>query len=259
MWRRIALTVVPTFLVGYLLTAFLFFGGGSRADVVTVPDVRALEMGDARESLDDSELELVVGDSLPNPTIPAGAVVAQSPLPGQEVAPETQVRVILSQGPERRVVPRVEGYPPSQAERMLAASGFQVSVQRVSDLRAAGRVVGTSPQAGSSVRMPAAVRLLVSAGPPIVAMPSVTGLLESEARPVLEGVGLRVGEVVPELRLDVASGMVLAQSPAAGDSIPAGRGVRLFVATDQPPAPPVEEPQMPDASETPPVEQGGEI
>ena len=77
----------------------------------------------SNSSLSDEEchvfLAFGVGDSLPNPTIPRGAVVAQTPLPGQEVAPETEIRVILSQGPERREVPRVDAYLPPQAERLL--------------------------------------------------------------------------------------------------------------------------------------------
>jgi serine/threonine-protein kinase len=176
------------------------------------------------------------------------------------VAPETQIRVIVSQGPERRVVPRVEGFLASQAERMLAASGFRVAVRRVRALRAPGSVVGTEPEAGTSVQMPAAVSLLVSAGPPNVAAPMVMGLLEPDARAALEGAGLRAGEVELHVRPDLPEGLVVAQVPAPGDSLAAGSGVRLFVATQQEPLPEAPEPQgEPDASGTPDTDQGGEI
>jgi serine/threonine-protein kinase len=231
--RRAATIVIGGFLAGYLVTAIAFIAGGPHADVVTVPDVRSLTLARAKRQLERSDLLVRVGDSLPNPRLPRGAVLAQSPLPGQEIAPGTEVRVMLSAGPERRAVPAVAGYARPQAERILTSSGFRVVVVQVADARAAGRVVGTTPAAGATLAMPAGVRLLISAGPPRVAVPSVLGMLQAEAGIVLQQGGLREGEVVFELRPDLAEGVVLEQIPAAGESIPAGRPVRLRVATQQ--------------------------
>ena len=51
-FRRVVWMTVPTFLVGYLVTALLFFASGPRADVITVPDVRSMTVNDARRALD---------------------------------------------------------------------------------------------------------------------------------------------------------------------------------------------------------------
>ena len=233
--RRALLVGVPAFIVGYLLTALLFFGGGPRAEVITVPDLRTLTAARARRLVERADLVFEVTDSLPNARIARGGVVAQTPLPGREVAPETPVRVILSQGRERRGVPRVDGYARPQAERILLASGFRVVVYAVPDVRRAGRVVGTLPAAGGTVQMPGTVRLLISAGPPLVAVPSLVGLYRAEAEEAIRQAKLRVGDVTLEMRLDVADGVVLGQSPLAGDSIRAGSAVGLQVATQQPP------------------------
>jgi eukaryotic-like serine/threonine-protein kinase len=231
---RIALAVaVPGFLLGYVLTALVFFGGGPRADVVTVPDLRSLTEPRARRLAERAALVLEITDSLPNAGVPRGGVVVQSPLPGREVAPETPVRVILSQGRERRAVPRVDGYPRRQAERILVASGFRVVVHAVPDMRRPGRVVGTLPAAGGTVQMPGTVRLLVSAGPPLLAVPDLVGMLQGDAGVALQQVGLSVGEVTMELRPELPEGAVLAQAPAGGDSVRAGSAVDLWVASRQ--------------------------
>jgi eukaryotic-like serine/threonine-protein kinase len=233
--RRAGIIAVPAFLLGYLVTAIIFFGGGPRGQVITVPDLRTLTAARARRLVERAALEFEVTDSLPNARVARGAVVAQTPLPGREVAPETPVRVILSQGREQRVVPRVDTYPRRQAERILVASGFRVVVYAVPHARRAGRVVGTQPAAGGTVQMPGTVRLLISAGPPLVAVPQLVGLLRPDAEGALQQAGLRMGDVVPEVRPELAEGVVLSQYPAPGDSIRAGSTVDLNVATQTPP------------------------
>jgi eukaryotic-like serine/threonine-protein kinase len=252
--RRAAIVTVVAFAVGYLVTAFVIFGGGSGADVVTVPDVRTLAGPAARRALEQVHLQMEIADSLPNARVPLGGVVAQTPLPGQEVSPQTPVRVILSQGPGRRVVPRVDTYSAEHAERILSASGFSVETRNVPDLRAEGRVVGTEPEPGTSLQMPASVRLLVSSGPPRVEVPLVVGMTAGEARDALSAAGLRTGDVQLDLRTDVRDGLVLAQVPVRGDSVRAGSEVRLYVATHQLPEPvEVEESELddPDAAAPP--------
>src|SRR5687768_14030039 len=66
------------FLIGYGLTALSFLRAGAPIDVVTVPDVRERPVDEATRILGRSDLSLEVGDSFPNPTMPAGAVLAQA-------------------------------------------------------------------------------------------------------------------------------------------------------------------------------------
>jgi serine/threonine-protein kinase len=205
--------------------------------IVTVPDLRKLELAAARRAADDAGLEVEVGDSLPNPNVPAGAVLVQSPLPGGEVAPGSSVRLILSTGPERRAIPSVGVLSEEQAAGTLRAMGFQVTVQRVSSPRREGRVVGTIPAAGSRVPVPSAVRLLVSAGPPKVVTPRLVGLPQEQAAALLETAGLELGEPEREYHPELEAGIVLAQRPAAGDTVPQGSGVHVVVSSHDIPGP----------------------
>lgn len=230
---RVVTIGVAAFLVGYLVTAGLFFRGSNRPDVVAVPDLHDMDAAAAERQLDRAGLELQVGDSLPHPEVRQGDVLAQSPLPGREVAPGTPVRVIVSTGPPRRAVPDVQALTRLPAERLLAASGFRVQVQEVPAPLPAGRVVAVLPAPGTTVQLPAVVTLQVSAGPPLVAVPALFGLREDEAREALESAGLRLGEVEYEFGGSGAQEMVVEQSPFAGDSILMGEAVRLRVITNR--------------------------
>lgn len=232
--RRVVVLTVAAFIGGYLVAFVWMRAGAPRRTVVTVPDLRELTLADATQAIERADLSLEVSDSLPNPEIAAGQVLTQSPLPGQEVAPRTAIRVIMSTGRERHEVPQVNALSREQAERLLLATGLHAVVEAVNDLRPPGRVVGTIPPAGSVVAVPARIRLVISSGPPRVAVPMLVGLQEVELLGVLGAAGLRLGEVTRELRIAEAEGQVVAQRPEAEDSIPAGSLVDVVVATQRP-------------------------
>lgn len=225
--------LVLAFALGYLFTALVFFPSSDRPPVVAVPDLREMDEGAARSAASAVGLELEMGDTLPNPDVPAGRILAQSPLPGQEVAPGSPVRVILSGGAERRAVPVVSAMTVEQATRVLEASGFQVTIEEVEDLRAAGRVVGVEPGPGTELQVPAPVRLRVSSGPPLVEVPDLLGMDEAAAAAALQAVGLELGEIDYRFGGFTVEELVTGQEPVAGDSIEHGSDVRVRMSTNR--------------------------
>ena len=231
--RKVALVALTAFLLGYAATALWMWAGSSGRSVVTVPNLRELSLADATRLAERSELVMDPADSLPHPEVAAGHVLTQSPLPGQEVAPGTAIQVILSAGRERHAVPDVAGLSREQAEELLVATGMQPVVEEVNDRRRAGLVIGTLPPSGSVLAVPAQVRLQVSLGPPLVAVPDLLGMNESEVEGHLATADLRLGEVAHELRIFEAEGQVVSQQPAAGDSVPVGSTVNVVLATQR--------------------------
>ena len=225
--------VLGTFALGYVVTALVFFPSSDRPPVVAVPDLREMDEGRARHIVRSAGLELDVGDTLPNPEVQAGRILSQTPLPGQEVAPGAAVRVIVSGGAERRAIPVVTAMTREQALRVLEASGFRVQVEEVEDLRAAGRVVGIEPRPGIEMQVPATVRLLVSSGPPMVAVPDLYGLRHEDAVAALQAAGLEIGEIEYSFAGFRAEELVIGQDPAAGDSVPEGSAVNVRLSTDR--------------------------
>jgi serine/threonine-protein kinase len=173
----------------------------------------------------------VVGtvDSLHHPSLDSGRILGQSPLPGQLAKPGSGVRVTRSLGPQLRAVPDVRNVPANRARIVLETSGFVVRMDSVDAEIPRGRVVETVPEPERTVALPAEIRVAVSRGPPLVAMPMVLGLQEAEAVAVLDSLGLTVGEVEEVFRFGRDQGIVVEQEPPADTPLERGSAVRLAV------------------------------
>lgn len=241
---------VGGFIAGYLLVLLLFFPGFGRSAIVNVPDVRGMSLGAARRALADAGLEMQRGPSLPNP-MRAGHVLTQVPLAGQEAARGTQVRIFLSDGPDKRPVPSIQGMDRDDAIRLLQRMGFQVRLRMVRSMEEEGTVLAMAPTAGTAVPMPGIVVLNLSAGPPRMLTPSVTGGTRDQAEAILEAAGLRLGRIAYDSLSTAPLGDVVAQSPAAGDSVRMGGSVRITLSGHDPNPPP---PVVVDSAAPPPEE-----
>ncbi len=219
---------VGAFVIGYAVTALAFRGGRAPADVVTVPDLRELSFTEATATLDRVGLHGIVSDSFPNPNIPAGSVVAQTPLPGQEVSPETDVSFIVSTGPLRPEVPDVISMAIPLATRALQTAGFEVLVEEAEPGDGArGEIVEVVPAPGTRLALPATVRIRIGIGLGDFEMPFLVGMPEAAARDTIAALELELGEVVYESPEARGALEVVAQEPVPGDTVSAGAVVRL--------------------------------
>lgn len=240
--RWVLLAVVVCFAAGYLLTWVLFFPGFGRSAIVTVPDLTGMRQGAAERTLSRMGLEVERGDPISNPRIGSGRVLMQVPLPGEEVARGSTVRIVPSAGPELRTVPSVRGLARTAAVGLLERYGFRVAVREAPDRREAGTVLELTPAPGEPAAVGSTVQLVVSAGPPFVGVPAITGATAEEARARLDAAGLVLGAVSYDPESAEPGGTVVAQRPAAGDSLRMGSGVRVTLAGPDP-SPPEPEPE----------------
>jgi beta-lactam-binding protein with PASTA domain len=114
-------------------------------------------------------------------------------------------------------VPKLVGMTPLQAERALADSGLQVSIERqfYSPDIAEGRIMTQIPAAGVKVRRGWAIRVAESLGPQRVAIPDVTHASERVAELTVRRRGLDVGSVAQLNLPDAPADQVVSQSPPA--------------------------------------------
>lgn len=216
---------------GYLYATQVVFPADEAevADFRSVPDLRGMNLEEARTALGDMGLELGEVDSIRHPEASESRIVGQTPLPGQLGVPGGLVDMTISLGPERRPVPDVSRLIASRALTVLQTTGFEVQVDSTESDAPAGRVVETDPAAGEEVTLPSAVRMTVSLGPPLVELPDLVGMQEARARQILDSLGLEVGEVQAQFRFGFNQGEVLGQLPEAGTEVPRGSIVRLEV------------------------------
>lgn len=232
--RNVLLGTVGLALAGWVLgyvvaTRVLFPAPPPPGDLFEVPDLRGLGIASANERLAGTGLALGSIDSLQHPSVAAGLVLGQSPLPGQVSQPSAPVRVTVSTGPQTRSVPDVRRLDAERARIVLETSGFIVDMDTSESDEPRGRVIDVSPPPDSVVSLPAQVVLLVSTGPPVVPMPLVLGLEQVEAEQLLDSLGLVVSDVEEVFRFGRDQGIVVEQEPAADTELQRGSSVRLKV------------------------------
>ena len=158
---------------------------------------------------------------------PAGVVVAQEP-EGGRIEWGSKVHLVLSKGPRPVAVPNVVGMTEENATAALERAGFEAAVARVYDDEvAAGRVVSTSPAAGTRVAEGSGVAVAVSQGGKLsrFGMPDVRGMTVAAARARLE----RLGLVVQVQRACPGASKVVETDPVPGQRVVEGQRAALFV------------------------------
>ncbi len=232
----IASVAAAGLLIGYLVSAVAVFPSqGVGSDLQSVPELVGRSVVEARTAVERLGLVYEEGSALYHPEVPSGTVVAQDPLSRQSVRAGSSVQVTLSLGPKRRLVPDVVGLSRRQAEVALERAGFETDAIVVDADAEVGQVVGVRPSPGTAVALPGNVGLVVSAGPPSVAVPDLVSRSTAEAGASLERLGLRLGSVSRDSTSLAAPGTVMAQSPTAGAVVERGTRISVTVATVPPP------------------------
>jgi serine/threonine-protein kinase len=129
-------------------------------------------------------------------------------------------------------VPDVVGRTAEEANQILTEAEFIVDqVSAESDSVEEGRVIEQNPPAGDEVPPGTTVTITVSSGTGTVAVPSVAGLSEAEARSILEAADLTVGSVQQEANGDIPAGNVIRSDPGQGAEVAPGSSVTLIVSS----------------------------
>jgi len=222
--------LLASFGIGYTIaTRVLFPLPPPAGDLTEVPDVRGLDGTEARRVLEAVGLNVVVADSFRHPAAVKGKVMGQCPLGGQLAVAGDTVRLTASLGPVRRPVPDVVRLSINSARNVLEASGFTVAVDSLEDDLPAGQVVEILPEAGTEVDLPMEVRIAMSTGPPLVAMPFLLGIEQATAEAMLDSLDLVVSEIITRFRFGRDQGRVVAQDPPADSLVLPGSQVSLVV------------------------------
>jgi serine/threonine-protein kinase len=155
----------------------------------------------------------------------AGLVIGFDPAAGEPLKRDQVVKVLVSLGHEPVVVPNVIGQTPEAAQANLEQLGF--AVNRVDDGRSAdvdkGEVMTVDPgPAAGPIAFGSTVNIQVSAGPPQVEVPDVTGKKSEDAKKILEAAGLTVEST------DWFGDKVLRQNPKAGTVVDQGTPVKIL-------------------------------
>ena len=217
------------------VTFLVFFGVSMRvalwAREVQVPSLVGRTVNEATTALADGELALRVEENQrPDDRIEAGKVMQQEPEAGATSRRARTVRVWISSGPKRTIVPPLVGQNERAAQSSLLQQGVVVS--SVSEFRSADYpadvVVAQDPAAAS--RAPE-VSILLNRGElsATYVMPDVIGVDGERAADALRRQGFRVSIVGTQPYPGVPPGTVVRQQPAGGFRVGGSDAISLEV------------------------------
>ena len=194
--------------------------------VVTVPDVRGRQRGEAVGQLGAARLKSDVADD-PAAALAPGLVSGQAPAPGSQVDAGTIVRLQVAVGV---VVPSVIGISANDAQSRIASAGLRGNVTEVRTGDAsAGTVFQQMPVADERVARGSVVELSLARAP-LVSVPDLTQHTRAEAESLTQAVQLTIA-FDEDAASTMAPDRVSRQDPAAGASVEPGATVRAALAT----------------------------
>jgi serine/threonine-protein kinase len=226
------LTVAAVLAVLGLLVAVggWWFGVGR---FTSAPDFTAVQKSQAIKLARESGFRVRFDDGRFSEKAPKDTVVAQDPVAGRRVVGGSTITLSLSLGPERYQVPDEAGKDAALAQNELTQLKLVVQVTQVhDDLVPAGTVVGTDPQAGTSVKPGMKITLKVSKGRAPITVPSLIDQPLDQAQAALTGQGLKVA--VKQQDSPKPANTVLSQDPADGTGVEPGATVTLTVSKGPP-------------------------
>jgi serine/threonine-protein kinase len=168
-----------------------------------LPDLLGLTLAQATTSLEDLDLAITEAEPAYDENVPAGVVlswmVPEQPglKAGDTVIPGTTVSVVLSAGPQPRVVPNLVGLTIDAATAALNAQGLVLAQAEpvFNESIAVGSIATQDVAADASVDRGSIVTVAVSKGPDVVTIPGLANMTLPQATDALTAAGLAVGTV----------------------------------------------------------------
>jgi len=136
--------------------------------------------------------------------------------------------------PQKVAVPTVVLEQVSVAQTNIQNAGLVPSLISRADSHRAGTVIAQNPLGGQKVDKNSTVTLTVSQGPGNTTVPSVIGLSLKAAKQELKQSGLQIARTQSETSDSVPSGEATRTDPQAGQSLPVGSAVTLFLSSGKP-------------------------
>jgi serine/threonine protein kinase len=195
-----------------------------------VPQVIGLSTEEATQILSAIELGAEIVEEF-SEDVPKGNVISTDPISGEDVRRGNSVILIVSKGKERYVIPSdLAGKDPAAATAELEALTLVVEGTKevYDEVIPVGKVVGTDPAGGTSVKRETQVTIQVSKGPAPVEVPAIIGELLDDAKIALAELGLEA-QVSEEKFDDSVAGTILLTDPIPGTIVPKGTVVKVVV------------------------------
>jgi len=218
--------------IAFLLLIVIIFGGYTLlgAGKISVPSLAGMTQKEAAATLQGLGLKSVVGEEIFSEDIPVGNVISSSPGGGGKVGKSGTVKLNISKGKERIIIPSLVGLTPDVAIQKLADLGLKAgdTTEIFSALAEKGFVVGTDPKDSSEVKRNSIVNILISKGVEQISLSSYVGKGGEQALSELTDAGF---DVSPAYKFSdtILPGLVISQTPDSAVQISKGSKIVLVI------------------------------
>jgi serine/threonine protein kinase/beta-lactam-binding protein with PASTA domain len=232
--RRTRLIVAIILLLAVTIGAVGWWLGSGRW--TTVPQLVGKSKDTAIGLLQEAGLDPDCCQEQWSEKVPAGQVISSTPAKGDAIR-GSDVRLVVSKGPERFVVP-ADLVGKSQDDVLAALQDMPLTLttqDKYDNSVDAGLVSGFDPPAGTELKRGQVVTVFVSKGHEPVAIPNVLGSTPEAATATLQELGFTVVRGDDGRSRDVAAGQVMAVAPdPAGGPVDYGSTVTIAVSAGLP-------------------------
>ncbi|MGW3634899.1 Stk1 family PASTA domain-containing Ser/Thr kinase [Streptomyces sp. NPDC005122] len=191
------------------------------APKVVVPGVTGQSLDDAKAKLEGDGYRFQVKTKTQISTEDPNTVLEQDPKLGAEVQKGSTITLTIAKAQEKSTVPDVAGQTCEAAKAQMTANNLAGNCTEVetADDAQVGKVVSTSPQAGSSVDKNSTVNIQIGKKPqtPQKDIPSVLGRNLQQARQILQQNGFNNIQVQGD---QGDNALVVKQDPGQGQADP---------------------------------------
>lgn len=253
----VVVAVIVVFALVFLIgKAAGVFGKSSNSQIsvssdIEVPDLVGQPQNVAETMCEKKQLKLEV-ESEEASDKAAGTIIEQKTKAGKKVKKNTVIKVVVSSGPASITIQSVEGMDEDAAKKALVKQGFSSKnitvTSEYSSTVESGKATRTNPTEGTEVSADSKITLYISKGekqPDKVQIPSIVGMYVNDAAATLSTYGLSDGGTSSEeYSDDYAEGMIIRQSPEAGDRVNEGTSVSYVVSKGPKPADQVKVPSL---------------
>jgi len=202
-------------------------------DTVIVPELVGKNVVTALEKLTDLQLNTKVNGSEYSQQFPKNHVIFQEPQPGSEIKKDRDVRIIISKGPKKILMPNLISLSERQARMIMEENDISQGYlsRTYSSAVEKDHIMVQVPPAGTMITRGTSTDLLVSMGPRPVGyiMPEIAGLPLDKSLLMIERTNLTVGEIRSRFDKHKPRNIVLLQEPPAGYRVQENSAVNLVV------------------------------
>ena len=227
------LAIAAGLLATALISAFITFTMAIRGNEIEVPNLVGSDLTTAGQILAQSELNVRHEGNRFDEAIPPDLVATQAPRAGTFLKKGRFVKVWTSLGPERRIVPRIEGESLQSAQLILDQESFTLGrvVEVHSEAYAPDSIIAQDPPPYEEAGDATEINVLLSRGyqDPAYVMPDFIGQNISDVYDYVRRGGHRISRVRYVDYFGVPRGTVVRQTPSGGNKVYKRDRIVIFV------------------------------